>query len=110
MASSTRSTTYTWLIGHPVEKLTGSRLPSTQDVFRTFVYYHKIEKLSIHNSAVKSVEQVLVFWEKARIPTTEKYNAIKRLEKLFDKYQRLKKIKVEDVKVSKRWKGYLKWK
>lgn len=33
----------------------------------------------------------MVSWEKARIPTTEKYNAIKRLEKLFDKYQRLKK-------------------
>ena len=73
------------------EKLTGSKLPSKGEVLSNFLHYHQDEKLTIGSSADAVVNKVTEFWEKARIPIIRKDHSIAKLQKLYVKYQQLKK-------------------
>lgn len=78
-----------WLLGFPISEIKGCKLPSINVVLRNFFFHH--ETKTIHESARQTFDNVLTFWNKARIPTSEKQNAVKRLEKLVERYQKLKK-------------------
>jgi len=57
--TATRSKNKVWLIGFPLSSITGARLPSGRDVMRNFVYYHRLGKLTISDSANKVFVQVM---------------------------------------------------
>lgn len=93
MASSTRSSDNVWLIGFPREQITGARLPSGRDIMTNFIFYHKSEKMTIRDSACQVYEQVIPFWEKARLPVRKKQHVVEKIEKLYNQYKTLVKAR-----------------
>ncbi|KAE8742225.1 hypothetical protein FOCC_FOCC012240, partial [Frankliniella occidentalis] len=81
----TRRSTEQWLVGQPIEAITGCKLPSTGQVFRRLLQLHKIDRQPIRVAAANVVDEVLVFWEKARIPTQFKVNIVDNLDNLYNK-------------------------
>ena len=93
-STATRSSTEQWLIGHPIPCIVGCKLPSTGQVLQRFVYHHKIDKKPVRESARCVVDEILPFWEKARIPTQFPVNIVDNLVSLYQKtYQSLLKNK-----------------
>ena len=91
MAEATRSKTSIWLLGSEETELTGTKLPSKKQVLCVLFYHHKTLKKTLHESAAAVIKEVSVFWDKARIPVRPQHHAIKQLETLHDKWQKLKK-------------------
>ena len=81
----TRTNCHVLLIEHPVEQLTGARLPSGRDVMQNFVHYHlslPYFKCTINDSAQQVSEQLQRFWLKSSLPTWRKDYVIKKLKDL----------------------------
>lgn len=75
--ASLRSEIY--LIGFPKPELTGSKLPSKVDCLKVLFYNIRIKKINTEESARLVINQCLIFWERARIPTQESHKAAKKL-------------------------------
>ena len=95
----TRSQTDIWLIGPETESLTGRRLPSKKEVLQVFFFMKKTNSVKI--SAKLVTDQLLDFWHRARIPTKQPYHIVSHVEKLFDKYCKLKKNRGRDTEKQK---------
>jgi len=92
MASSTRSKNDVFLIGATKEVLCGTKLPSIRDVMA--VYLHRLKSAKTkHDAAIGTTNEVIRFWEKARIPTRRIDHITEQLEELVQKWEGLKKNK-----------------
>src|SRR6218665_715554 len=87
----TRSKSAIWLIGFEEDKLKGSKLPSNRQVLSVFFYRHNSLKETIHDSSRDIIREAVQFWDKARIPIQPEHCAILKLEKLYEKWVKLKK-------------------
>lgn len=90
-AISTRSKERIWLIGDPTESIIGSKLPSKHQVLSLFFHHHRTVKKTVRESAKLVTKEVLAFWEKARLSTTQERNIIPKVEKLFTSWKNLQK-------------------
>lgn len=90
-SSCTRSQDNVWLVGHPIQSITGKRLPSIQQVLACFFYHHKVQKETVRESATIVAREIKTFWDMARIPTTQQRNIIPRIENLFASWKNLQK-------------------
>ena len=54
------------------------------------LYHHKALKEARHGGAIVVINEVLLFWYKARIPIRPDNHAVKQLEALHDIWQKLK--------------------
>lgn len=88
---STRTSAGVWLVGKSVACMSHARLPSNHDVLKTLNFHHIEEKQTVRQSVKNTVISVLEIWEKARIPTQRIDAAERKLNKLFETYNRLKK-------------------
>lgn len=70
-----------FLIGYIKNQITGSKLPSKSDCLKVLFYNMRITKLSINDSATLVIEECIVFWKKARIPTQEFHKCKEKLKK-----------------------------
>lgn len=50
-------------------------------------------KLNLHESASLVIEECLIFWKKARIPTTDRSDCIRKLKKLYEDLRNIEKSK-----------------
>lgn len=79
-----RSDTEIYILGHTEHQIVGSKLPSNRQVLS--VLLHKLRdtnlKLSVHGGSV--IDEAILFWEKARIPTSGKWYCVKKLETLYE--------------------------
>ena len=82
-----------FLLESTQHSLTGAKLPSTKMVFCLFLHKHLEVKMTVHDSATQTIEELMTFWDKARIPTQDKQHCILKLEKCFKKWKSLKKNK-----------------
>jgi hypothetical protein len=80
-----------YLIATTSETLTGSKLPSNRQILSRFLQLHLKENLSIQKSAYVTTNELLDFWNKARIPTKQHYNIINQIKKLHSKWLGIKK-------------------
>jgi len=80
-----------YLLGHYSHEITGSKLPSNKQVLSVLFYNVRVVKLNIRESDRLALQEVMIFWEKARIPTREIRNCIPKLEDLYDKWRKLQK-------------------
>ncbi|KAK0059937.1 hypothetical protein Bpfe_010796 [Biomphalaria pfeifferi] len=69
-----------------------NQLPTTRQVLQRFHHHLKDTKL-VRDASHLTVEEVLVLWGRAAIPTVLKKHAIEKLEKIHDKWLKLKKNK-----------------
>lgn len=58
------------------------------------MFHHKRNSKTIRESAHLVFNEVKVFWEKAGIPVRAEQNVLNKLEKEFNEWKHLKKIKI----------------
>ena len=78
-----RSETDIWLVGPCKQELTGSKLPSQKEVLAVFMHHHKIDNKPTKECAALLAKEVMVFWEKARIPSQQNDHVAEKVKKLF---------------------------
>ena len=80
-----------YLLGYYWNKISGNKLPSNKDVLSVLFFNLRVVKLSLRESARLALQEVIIFWEKARIPTQEIRNCIPKLESLYQEWRQLQK-------------------
>ncbi|KMQ85762.1 adenylate kinase 9-like protein [Lasius niger] len=80
-----------YLIGNYSQQIVGSKLPSIKQVLDVLFYNLRLVKFNVRDSARLAIQEVLIFWEKARIPTREVKHCIAKLEALYGEWRTLQK-------------------
>lgn len=80
-----------FLIGFEEPQILGSKLPTNRQVIKTLIYNIYTVKLSRLESIKLVVQEVSVFWAKARIETRQEYHCVEKLRKLYDEWMHLKR-------------------
>jgi hypothetical protein len=101
MAVTTRSSAEVWLIGKASKQLSSSRLATNGDVLRCLLFHHLEEHLTIKDSIHHTIQELIVMWNKARIPTQRIDSGERKLQKLYDSYLLLKKNRTTDLESSR---------
>ena len=91
MATATRSAPNVWLVGKATKQFSSSRLATNGDVIRCLLFHHLEENLTLKHSIHSTIEEFLVIRGMARIPTQRVDSGEKKLSKLYNTYQLLKK-------------------
>ena len=71
------------------DRLVGAKLPSVGDVMRLYLHKLMCSAKTKHEAASQTMHEVEPFWHKARIPIRPRHQAIKQLEPLISKWERL---------------------
>lgn len=79
------------LVGTVAFQIIGNKLPSKRQVLQLFFYHMRYRHLSAKDSARLVVREVLMFWEKAYIPTPVEHQCIPKLLKLYNLWQNINK-------------------
>ena len=91
IVASTKRGRAIYLVGVMFDSITVAKLPSNRQVLGRFIHLHMNDKQTIHSSTIKTIREVFVFWENARIPTKYECDAVKKIENLNSKWLGLKK-------------------
>lgn len=91
MSSNLRSKTEIFLIGFEESQILGAKLPTIGQVLKTFFYNYCTVKLSVKKSAELTVQEVVIFWEKARIKMKREDHCAEKLLKWHKEWSNLKK-------------------
>jgi hypothetical protein len=86
-----RKDTSVYLIGNYSPQIVGSKLPSIKQVLSVLFFNLREVRLTIRESSKLVIDEVMIFWNKARIPTREKQHCIKNVEVLYNKWAGLQK-------------------
>lgn len=86
-----RSSSDIYLIGVTEDRILGSKLPTKKQVLQVFFHYLRVDKLSVKESATIAFDQAIEFWERARIPTTNKQHGVQKLINLHIEWKNIKK-------------------
>lgn len=92
---------YNYLVGFEIRNINNDKLPSCRDVLNLFLYKHQSLKLSIRASASSVISDTNAVWANLLIPTSRLQHSIKKLEKIYSDYMKLKKHRSRE-KTSKR--------
>ena len=87
--AETRSKSYIYVVGEPLEQLATRVLPTACDVLRVYFYRHYKEKISQKEAVRTVVQDISNIWAKARVTTYDLKNIVRKLEKLLDTYRNL---------------------
>lgn len=90
-----------FIVGYPAHQITGCKLPSNRQVLATLFYNLRTVKLNLKDSARITIQEVLVFWGKARIPTKHVKDAITKLEKLHAEWRNVQKDQYKQSEAAK---------
>lgn len=82
-----------YLVGSMNSQIRTSKLPSKGDVLSVLFYNMRIVNLNLYSSASLVIDEVDVFWKKARIPTQNRSNCIIKLQGLYNTLRDLEKSK-----------------
>lgn len=99
VAISTRLQTEIFLIGQPEPNLPDKVLPLTSDVLKTYFYHLNSTKKSVPESLKTTVDELIIIWNKARIPTAFHPNVVLKLKTLVQEFKLIKK-KIQIVRFS----------
>lgn len=80
-----------YLIERETNQILGSKLPSNKQVIQVLFYNMRCVKLSLRESARLVISEVVIFWQKARIPFREPQHCIAKLEALYNEWRMLQK-------------------
>ncbi|CAH0395707.1 unnamed protein product [Bemisia tabaci] len=79
MSPQTRRNTDVYLIGSYFSQIVGSKLPSNGDALKVLFFNIREVKHSLRESAHLVIDEILSFWNKARIPTKHRSDCVKKL-------------------------------
>lgn len=80
-----------YLIGSYTNQIVGHKLPSNIQVLRVLFFNLREVQLNLRDSARLVMDEAIVFWQKARIPTRDLQHCMSKLESLYDKWKNLQK-------------------
>lgn len=89
----TRADNEIYLIGHDSMQLLGAKLPSNRQVLQVLFYCTRQLKFTVEESANIVINEVLIFWAKARIQTSASSYCRKKLINLHHQWRELQKRK-----------------
>lgn len=82
-----------YLIGSTKNQILGSKLPSLRDCFQVLFYNMRFVNMTLSESSNLVIDECLIFWKKARIPTKDKADCVKKLKKNYELWRNLEKSK-----------------
>lgn len=91
MSLKTRATTEVFLIGFPKSQILGAKLPTCRQLIQTYFYNRNIVNLNPDKSALLTVKEAIIFWEKARIDTKRIDHCVEKLTALITEWKNLQK-------------------
>lgn len=91
MSSSRRTRLNIFLIGDIDTQIYGNKLPSQKQVLKVLFFNLRELKLMLLESATLAIKEVIIFWEKARLPTQQFHRAVQKLTDLYEKWRKLQK-------------------
>jgi len=80
-----------YLLGNECSQITGGKLPSIKQSLLVFFYNLRVVKLNIRESVRLAIREIIIFWEKARIPVQENPHCISKLDKLYHEWRTVQK-------------------
>jgi len=80
-----------YLIESVKNQITGSKLPSIKDCLSVLFFNLRLVKLNVNDGAALVIDECLIYWRKARIPTRDRLNCIKKLKKNYEDWRSLDK-------------------
>ncbi|XP_050499022.1 uncharacterized protein LOC126879795 [Diabrotica virgifera virgifera] len=86
-----------YLVGVMKNQICGSKLPCKRDVLSVLFYNMRVVNLNLNDSSALVIDEVVVFWKKARIPVQNRSNCILKLKSLYDNVRNLEKSKNRDT-------------
>jgi len=93
-APATRATTAIWLVGHPLSSIDEpSLLPASGVALRRLFYEIKTNNATLPTACSTVAEEVMSFWVKANIETTEKPHVVAKLKGIHQEHIRVSKNK-----------------
>lgn len=93
MEHKLRSKTEIFLVGFETYQILGSKLPTLKQVLQLFFHHCRTLKMNQRESATLVIQEVFIFWEKAKIPIRKQQHCIDKLLNLYEEWQRLAKNK-----------------
>lgn len=81
------------LIGSTKNQILGSKLPSLRDCLKVLFYNMRFINMTLSESSNLVIDECLIFWKKARIPTKDKADCVKNLKKKYELWRNLEKSK-----------------
>ncbi|KAF2897735.1 hypothetical protein ILUMI_08441 [Ignelater luminosus] len=96
-----RTTIY--LIGAMKNQILGSKLPSQKDCLSVLFYNMRVVNMNLSDAANLVIDECLIFWKKARIPTKHRSDCVKKLKRLYETWRNLEKSckRLSDTQKSK---------
>lgn len=82
-----------YLIGAVKHSINGCKLPSIGDVLKVLFYNMRYRKFSFSESVGLVIQEALIYWVKARIPTQQPDKCRAKLRKQYDQWKALVKKK-----------------
>lgn len=80
-----------FLIGDVDVKIEGNKLPSKLQVMKLLMFYLRVANLDVNSSISAVIDEVLLFWKKANIPTQELHRCHQKLLSLLTEWRNLDK-------------------
>lgn len=74
------------LVGFETSQIVGAKLPSNRQVL-SVLFYNIHKKLSVSESARLVIDEVLIFWKKSRIITSDISRCVKKITDLYQKWR-----------------------
>jgi hypothetical protein len=93
-----------FLVGATAAEIVGSKLPSIRQVLSRVFYEIRHNKLKARDGATVTVNEVLKFWERARIPTRKKQKCVDKVIEVYNELRGLwkSKLKTSSIECMKR--------
>ena len=79
-----RKDTSVYLIGNYSPQMVGNKLPSIKQALSVLYFNLREVKLTLRQSSKLVIDEVIVYWNKARIPTRDVQHCIKKVEALYN--------------------------
>lgn len=86
-----RSDNKIYLIGNMEHQIVGAKLPSKLQVLQVFFYNKRVIGLDTNTSARLVFDEVSLFWQKARIPTSAEWYCTQKVKQLYEEWASLQK-------------------
>lgn len=80
-----------FLIGDVDVQIVGNKLPSKLQALKVLFFYTRILNNTITDSVAAVIDEIIVFWKKARIPVQDVQRCRDKFKKLYDEWRILLK-------------------
>lgn len=96
-----RSGDHIFLIESSAHQIVGSKLPSNKQVLEVF-FFNKSRDSDVNKCARLVIDEVIIFWQKARIPTHAIWWCVKKVKDLYEKWKSLQKSSTRRTEIQMR--------